>query len=204
LFILLRQTTNNPRLESELKGLELMATCFWYFPPSNKLSPHLKAFLLSHSNSFAKSFVLKKFEQQLRRSLQSHVVYVRKPFDIKEVQKVFKCCKIGFEGVFGEDLSQALIRDSNGRELKQIAWFVYVLCLCCVCARVVYYLNYYHNIYVYIIFRPIVSLTEALLKCRCLNGDDNNDREGVFRCVGDLDDVNKLKLKSKSININLM
>jgi hypothetical protein len=49
------------------------------------------------------------------------------------------------------------------------------------------------------IFRPIVSLTEALLRCR-LNGDDNNDREGVFRCVGDLDEVNKLKLKSKSIN----
>ncbi len=127
-----RQTTNNPRLESELKGLELMATCFWYFPPSNKLSPHLKAFLLSHSNSFAKSFVLKKFEQQLRRSLQSHVVYVRKPNDIKEVQKVLKCCKIGFEGVFGEDLSQALILDSNGRELKLIPWFVHyvnILCL---------------------------------------------------------------------------
>jgi hypothetical protein len=166
-----------------------MATCFWYFPPSNKLSPHLNAFLLSHSNSFAKSFVLKKFEQQLRRSLQSHVVYVRKPFDIKEVQKVLKCCKIGFEGVFGEDLSQALIRDSNGRELKLIPWFV----LSIIC-------RHSCHSFMSFIFRPIVSLTEALLRCR-LNGDDNNDREGVFRCVGDLDDVNKLKLKSKSINI---
>lgn len=33
-------------------------------------------------------------------------------------------------------------------------------------------------------------LTEALLEPR------HEDREGVFRCVGDLDEVHKLKMKS--------
>lgn len=37
-------------------------------------------------------------------------------------------------------------------------------------------------------------LTESLLKCRCHG--DGGDREGVFRCVGDLDEVATLKMQS--------
>jgi len=113
-----RQTTNNPSHDSELRGLQLMCSCFWYFPPSNKLAPHLNAFLASHSNPYAREVVLRKFEQQLRRSQQSHVVYVRKPHDREEVSRVLRCVHVGFVGVFGEFLSDAVI---GGKRL--IPWY---------------------------------------------------------------------------------
>ena len=103
-----RQTTNNPSEESELRGLRLMCACFWYFPPSAKLAPHLEAFVSSHSNPFA-AIVRRKFEQQLRRSLSSHVVYVRKPHDKEEVARVLRCVDVGHVGVFGETLGDALV-----------------------------------------------------------------------------------------------
>ncbi|CAG2103734.1 unnamed protein product [Medioppia subpectinata] len=149
--------------ESELRGLRLMCACFWYFPPSHKLAPHMNAFLSSHANPYAAEVVRRKFEQQLRRSQQSHVVYVRKPHDRHEVSRVLRCVDNGFVGVFGETLDDALV------DRRLIPW-------------------------------PIVSLTEALLRCR--GTDENGDcceREGVFRCVGDLDDVMRLKIKIDTV-----
>lgn len=104
-----RQTTNNPSADSEARGLRLMCACFWYFPPSQKLAPHMAAFLSSHANPYAAEVVRRKFEQQLRRSQQSHVVYVRKPHDREEVARVLRCVDNGFVGVFGESLDDALV-----------------------------------------------------------------------------------------------
>lgn len=42
---LCRQTTNNPKKSSLVSGLELMACCLCYFPPSVKFSPYLASFL---------------------------------------------------------------------------------------------------------------------------------------------------------------
>ena len=112
-----RQTTNNPNEDSELRGLRLMCCCFWYFPPSNKLAPHLQQFVSTHGNVFARQVVLRKFEQQLRRSQSSHVVYVRRPHDRQEVSRVLKCVTSGFVGVFGETLSDALVEE------RLIPWF---------------------------------------------------------------------------------
>ena len=42
---LCRQTTNNPKKSSLISGLELMACCLCYFPPSVKFSPYLASFL---------------------------------------------------------------------------------------------------------------------------------------------------------------
>ncbi|XP_054158585.1 rho GTPase-activating protein 39-like [Oppia nitens] len=175
-----RQTTRNPSEDSERRGLRLMAACFWYFPPSQKLAPHLRAFLANHTNPEARDSVRRKFEQQLRRSQQSHVVYVRRPHDRQEVRRVLRCVESGFVGVFGERLDDALI------DRRLIPW-------------------------------PIVALTEALLRCRGSvdstnttaggGGDESGDqsagecceREGVFRCVGDLDEVMRLKIKIDTV-----
>jgi hypothetical protein len=114
-----RQTTNNPNQDSELRGLRLMCCCFWYFPPSPKLAPHLQQFVSTHGNVFAREVVLRKFEQQLRRSQSSHVVYVRRPHDRQEVSRVLTCVTSGFVGVFGETLSDALVSE------RLIPWFVH-------------------------------------------------------------------------------
>lgn len=45
---LCRQTTNTPREEALEKGLELLAICLQFFPPSNKFHSYLQGYIESH------------------------------------------------------------------------------------------------------------------------------------------------------------
>ncbi|KPM06621.1 RhoGAP protein-like protein [Sarcoptes scabiei] len=158
-----RQVTQNPSIESERRGLELMCSLFWYFTASNKLAMHLQAFLTSHRNPFT-ACVRRKFEQQLHRSKNTHShLFCRKPHSIEEVIRVLKCVRTKHVGVFGETLADAVCTTNCDDVDKHLPW-------------------------------PVVLLTKAILEPR------HEDREGVFRCVGDMDDVHKLKMKLDTIS----
>ena len=45
---LCRQTSENPRAEALEKGLELLAMCLLFFPPSNKFHSYLEGYIYSH------------------------------------------------------------------------------------------------------------------------------------------------------------
>jgi myosin-7 len=45
---LVKQTTNNDNLDSNLKGWQLMAICCGAFPPSNDFEPYLRSYLQKH------------------------------------------------------------------------------------------------------------------------------------------------------------
>jgi len=45
---LCRQTTGNPKPESLEKGLELLAMCLAFFPPSNRFQTYLDGYILTH------------------------------------------------------------------------------------------------------------------------------------------------------------
>lgn len=48
---LCRQTTANPRSSSMERGLEMIAMCLYFFPPSNKFHSYLEGYISSHLNS---------------------------------------------------------------------------------------------------------------------------------------------------------
>lgn len=45
---LCRQTTANPKSQSFERGLELIATCLSFFPPSNKFHTYLEGYIYTH------------------------------------------------------------------------------------------------------------------------------------------------------------
>lgn len=103
-----RQVTANPHPASEQRGLELMATLFWYFTASPKLAAHLHSFLVGHRSSIT-AMVRRKFEQQLHRSKHTHShLFFRKPAGPAEVARVYRCVRAQHVGVFGEHLADAL------------------------------------------------------------------------------------------------
>lgn len=180
-----RQVTQNPCPKSERRGLELMCVLFWYFTASNKLASHLHAFLSGHRNQFT-AIVIRKFEQQMHRSRHTHShLFFRKPHSVEEVGRVLRCVRAQHVGLFGETLADAILPDEMFNQgeviapndcLKLFPWYVKLL------EQIIVDFG--------ICLRPVIMLTEALLEQR------HEDREGVFRCVGDLDDVHKLKMKS--------
>lgn len=120
-----RQVTQNPSADSELRGLELMCTLFWYFTASNKLAQHLHAFLMAHSNPFT-SIVRRKFEQQMHRSRYTHShLFYRKPHSVEEVGRVLRCVRAKHVGIFGETLADSawLHKDSdNSNSIINVPW----------------------------------------------------------------------------------
>ncbi len=168
-----RQVTQNPSAASEARGLELMAVLFWYFTASPKLAAHLQAFLAGHRNAPLTAVVRRKFEQQLYRARHTphSVLFFRKPSSPEEVGRVLRCVRSKHGGLFGETLAEAIVGTPEGGNGGGGGGG--------------------GDLKKQTLPWPMVLLTEALLEAR------HEDREGVFRCVGDMDDVHRLKMKSR-------
>lgn len=169
-----RQVTQNPCPASEARGLELMAVLFWYFTASSKLAAHLHAFLVglqrngSGEGADAAAIVRRKFEQQLYRARHTpHSVLFFRKPGSPEEVGRVLRCVRARHGGLFGETLAEGIVGTGGNEGGQEVLKKQTLPW------------------------PMVLLTEALLEPR------HEDREGVFRCVGDMDDVHRLKMKSK-------
>lgn len=130
---LCRQNTDNPKKSSVVLGLELMAICLSYFPPSVKFSPYLASFLTN--NPLKEATVNDKEDKQglaliefcyhrLFRGMKVrgiHLnengcvagsggsVYCRKPVTSREIDMVKEAIERGFPGIFGESLDAQMV-----------------------------------------------------------------------------------------------
>lgn len=137
---LCRQTTDNPRKESVRAGLELMAICLSYFPPSVKFSPYLASFL---TNNPLKELQTPDKDDLIAIALINHcyhrlikmrgihlteggavggsggTVYCRKPVTSKEIDMVCEAIQRGFPGIFGESLEALMVLQERRWPLKR-------------------------------------------------------------------------------------
>ncbi|XP_037528418.1 rho GTPase-activating protein 39 isoform X1 [Rhipicephalus sanguineus] len=65
-----RQTTDNPRAESLLRGWELMAVCLGIFPPSATFRPYLESYVQRHRDDVAVGAYAGACAQRLERGAQ--------------------------------------------------------------------------------------------------------------------------------------
>lgn len=66
-----RQTTDNPRAESLLRGWELMAVCLGIFPPSATFRPYLESYVQRHREDVSVGAYAGACAQRLERGAQS-------------------------------------------------------------------------------------------------------------------------------------
>ncbi|KAH9408190.1 Rho GTPase activating protein 39 [Tyrophagus putrescentiae] len=123
------------------------------------------------ANAPLTAVVRRKFEQQLYRARHTphSVLFFRKPSSPEEVGRVLRCVRSKHGGLFGETLAEAIVGTPEGGNGGGGGG---------------------GDLKKQTLPWPMVLLTEALLEAR------HEDREGVFRCVGDMDDVHRLKMKS--------
>lgn len=168
---IVKQTTQNLNVHSCLLGWQLMAVCLNFFPPTHKLYPFVKEYILSHLSESpecgmvaeSSEFSTRLARTCLKRLEKINATGAKKGLKNPSMEEVLLAkSTILNPSLFGASLEEIMSVQRKKCAQLQLPWIQKVL-------------------------------SEAVLH---LNGTKT---EGIFRVPGDLDEVNNLKVRMEQL-----
>lgn len=168
---IVKQTTQNLNLYSSLLGWQLMAVCLNFFPPTHKLYPFLKEYIVSNLSEISDSinesendeFLTRLARTCFKRLEKINLTGAKKGLRSPSIEEVLLAkSTILNPSLFGASLEEIMSVQRKKCPHLQLPWIQKVL-------------------------------SEAVLH---LNGTKT---EGIFRVPGDLDEVNNLKVRIEQL-----